>query len=451
MALLMAASAIFSCGEAALFSLTRQQRARLREGGKAEQFAADLLKQPNRLLTVVLFWNLLVNMAFFALSSVVSLRLSKAAEAGLVPSWSTQAFAMGSLLSLIVASELLPKSIGVLHPLRLAPLLAPLLRVAVRVLDPVFPLLQAANDACARVFFPRLQPEPYLELNDLEKAVDLGSHETYDNEPLLIQERQVVQRVVELADSTAQDLMRPRRRCLVLHPPVSLSDLVGQADGVGEYVLVTEPDSDEIGAALPLSRLGLLPPDRLHARAEAVVYTPWCASAAATLTLLRTEGRRVAAVLNELGETIGIVTIEQLLDHVLRDTSRVDPNDIHSHILRPVDQGAWMVSGSTPLRRLAYALRRLPIDEQNSDTSILQAASEAIRTARSSTVGGLLVELLHRSPLRGDDVRFAGLRWRVVTGPLLADDGASDEPLTIRLSVAPPEGSTSSESGGAGR
>ena len=75
MLLLLLLSALFSASEAALFSLRLADRAALRKGTRSQQLADQLLDDPDRLLSGVLFWNLVVNMAYFALASQVGLRL----------------------------------------------------------------------------------------------------------------------------------------------------------------------------------------------------------------------------------------------------------------------------------------------------------------------------------------------------------------------------------------
>src|SRR5690606_28847300 len=77
MLLLLCGSAFFSASEAALFYLSRRERRAFANGNAAQQIAAALLEQPDRLLTTVLFWNLMVNISYFTLSSVVALRLQR--------------------------------------------------------------------------------------------------------------------------------------------------------------------------------------------------------------------------------------------------------------------------------------------------------------------------------------------------------------------------------------
>lgn len=418
MLVLMAASGFFSCSEAALFSLRRAQRAAMAGGSAPERAALALLEEPERLLTAILFWNLVINIAYFSLASILTLRLGREAPASGAP----QAIAVGSLVAIILCSELAPKSLGVLHPRRLSALVAAPLGAAVRALDPLLPWLQAASDASARVLFPRLDAEPYLGIDDLERAVEHGVGETHDDVALLERERQVLQRLVDLASASVAELMQPRRRCTVMTPPISLAALRGGV--AGEYLYVTEPNSDEIAAALPTDRLALAPPDRIDRRADPVAYVPWCATAADALGLLRREGRRVAAIVNELGETVGVVTIERLLDAVLRDAARIDPADAHAAVLRDCGGGVWEASAATPLRRIVKRLAREP-------------SGESLDPARSVTVGGLLQELLQRPPRFGDRVDYAGMRWVVTAGPDgETPTGADLPPVIVRIEPA---------------
>ena len=100
MGVLLFASAFFSSSEAALFSLDQGDRRRLASAGGSGRVALRLLEDSDRLLTAVLFWNLLVNLAYFALASMLSLRCETPAQAG--------ALAVGALFAIILFSEMLP-------------------------------------------------------------------------------------------------------------------------------------------------------------------------------------------------------------------------------------------------------------------------------------------------------------------------------------------------------
>ncbi|MEN0109405.1 MAG: CNNM domain-containing protein [Planctomycetota bacterium] len=434
MAALIGASAFFSGSEAALFSVSQADRGAMGSGSPGERTAAYLLRTPERLLTAILFGNLVVNLTYYALTTIVSVRLERAEAAA---AWSPTAFTLGALLVIILASEVLPKSLAVLDPRRVSSFVARPVAAVTAAIDPLLPWLESAGDAAARLLLPRLEPEPYLELADLERAAEFNTGETLDSESLLIQERQVLQRVVELADTTVAEVMRPRHRCLVYAPPVTLEDLRGKIDGVGDYLLVTEPDSDEVAGAFPLARLAMAPPDRIDLRIEPVEFVPWCASNSSTLELLRRKNRRVAVVINEFGETIGIVGVERLLDSVLRDAGQEDPHDAHAAWVRRSGPDAWESSAATPLRRLAKRLRAWVV--ALADEAAADDLADALIAARSRSVGGLLQEVLDRPPRLGDAIDRGGLRWTVTAGPSAEDEelATDNAPLVVRLAIAP--------------
>ena len=119
MGVLILASGFFSCSEAAFFSLDRRDRRKLGSGGQSAKMALRLLDDPDRLLTAILFWNLLVNLVFFAIVSMISLRFERAGQSA-----EAAGLTFGALLVIIVVSEMLPKTVAVLMPRVLASYLA---------------------------------------------------------------------------------------------------------------------------------------------------------------------------------------------------------------------------------------------------------------------------------------------------------------------------------------
>jgi putative hemolysin len=408
MAVLIGLSAFFSCSEAALFYLPLRDRRAMESGSGAQRLAVHLLSNPDRLLTAVLFWNLLVNIAYFTVASLISLHLKRQGEA-------TQAgiFAAASLLTLILLSEMLPKSVGVLLARPMAAALGVPLSLAVRLVDPILPALYGANMVARRVIFPRLKREPYLEVDDLEQAVALSTPDP----SVLVQEQAALANIVSLSELHVEELMRPRTQYLAFRPPVRLADLQGQMTPSG-YLLVTEPDSDEIAAAIALRNLSELPAEHLEHYAEPVSYVPWSATVATTLQEMRRSDREVAAVINEFGETIGIVTLDDILDTLFHEQSSRSARLLARSSISPHGEGKWHVTGMTGLRRIG---KHFGLD---------------LPPTKSITVGGILQELLQRVPVAGDEVEWAGLRLRVL-------EASEYGPRLVELSMtAPPEESS---------
>lgn len=385
MGVLLCSSGFFSLAEAALFYLNREQRSRFATGNRAQRLAARLLRDTDRLLTGVLFWNLLINIAFFTVASIVSVELDAAGHAA-----AAGTVAVGALLALIVGGEMLPKSVAVLWPPTMATLVATPLAAALRVVDPVLPVVRLVNVLSCRVLWPGFQAEPDVRLRDLERAVEWST----SNRALLAHEQAVLQSIVLLAEIRVDELMRPRTGIRLFRPPVHLSDLVPGLPPSG-YLLITDPD-DEVSAAVPLFRLSVLPEQHLERLAEPVVYVPWCISAAEAFDMLRREQRQVAAVINEFGATIGVLTMDDLLQTVFSPGSSRSERLLQRLSIRQAGPDVWHVTGMTSLRRLSRYFR------------LVRPKSKSV------TVRGIIQAKLQRLPQVGDECSWGPFHFRVL-------------------------------------
>ncbi len=402
MGVLVALSAFFSCGEAALFFLRNRDRRALSEGNPAQRVAASLLQDPDRLLTAVLFWNLVINFLYFAISSIVALHLqrqSRHSEAG--------GFALVTLVTLIFLGEMLPKTLGVLRPRVIAPIISLPMATAVRLLDPLMPALHAANLLSRRLVWPSFQPEPYLELADLERAIELSTSDA----DLQQQEQAVLQNIVALSQSRVEELMRPRVQFRAFRPPVLREQLMGRIPP-SEYLLITEPDSDEIASSVSLKHLVEVPRRHLEHLAEPVLYVPWCTTAESLLEEMIRRDREVAAVINEFGETIGIVTFDDLLDTLLRIAPSRSSRLLQRSSIEPIRQNVWKVTGMTSLRRIAKQF------------------DMTLPASRTATISGVIQESLGRLPREGDACDWGPFHLRVL-------HAAQHGPLDVELTLLP--------------
>ncbi|MBW3542154.1 MAG: CBS domain-containing protein, partial [Planctomycetes bacterium] len=276
---------------------------------------------------------------------------------------------------------------------RLAPLVSWPLAAAVRVLDPVTPVLTFVSRVAQRTFWPHVRSEPYLHAEDLERAIE-ASHL---REEVVRQEREVLHKILDLSEITAEEIMRPRGPYVVLPAPVGLADLKGEVPP-GDCVLVQSAEDDDFSGVVLLSEFASLTEQGLERAADPLVYVPWCANLAETLRLLRAESTDVAVVVNEHGETIGIVTFDDIMESMLLPQASRARRLLRREPLLAVDDGRWHADGLTTLR---YLSQRLGIDYDPDSEPVF-------------TVAGILQEKLEHVPEVGDECTWRGYRLKVI-------------------------------------
>ena len=369
---------------------SRDQVRSFSTGRARERIVATLLGAPDRLLTAVLFWNLVINLLYFAISVVICRRLATAGFAA-----AAGATGVSALLGILLVGEVLPKSIAVVFRVQLAPLVSWPLATAVRVLDPVVPLLGRVAGLLRRAFWPQLRRERHLRAEDLERAVDASR----GDDALILQERQVLHNILDLSDISVEEVMRPRGMFSSIRSPVSINALKG-VDAASDYVML-QGDRDELPSAIPLSGASQFSDEGLEQTAEDVVYVPWCAQLSTALQLMRERFSNVAVVVNEFGETAGIVTYEDIVDTILRPTPSRTKRMLRREPVLEIAPGRYHVEGLTTLR---YLGKRLGIDFDPGPDNLV-------------TVAGMLQEQLEHLPEVGDECLWQGVQFRVFDVP----------------------------------
>jgi CBS domain containing-hemolysin-like protein len=110
-------------------------------------------------------------------------------------------------------------------------------------------------------------------------------------------------------------------------------------------------------------------------------------------------GQQVAAVVNEFGETIGILTYDDILDTVFHHNPSRTDRLLDREPIQEVGEDCWHVTGMTGLRRLA---RHFDVE---------------LPHTTSVTVGGIIQELLQRLAREGDEIQWGQFHFRVLAVP----------------------------------
>ncbi|MCH2202530.1 MAG: CNNM domain-containing protein [Fuerstiella sp.] len=396
MGLLILLSAFFSSSETACFFLSRDQIGRFSTGTNRQKILASLMGNPDRLLTGVLFWNLVINLTYFAVGIALVGRLTQAGHP-------TIAVAAGflNLLGMIIFGEVLPKSVAVVHGQALAQVAAWPLATALFLLDPLIPLLNRMTRILRRTFWPHVKQEAQLNPADLEQALDTSAALGRD---MLLEEQHVLHNLLDLNEMQAEEVMRPRGHCLSVPPDGRLGSTKLPNIRNVDFLLVQDSNSNEIQGVLPLDHIHTATDQTYGELAEPVVFVPWCASLAQVLTQLEGRYRGVAVVVHEHGEMVGILPYEDLIASVLSESPSRTKRILRREPLIEVDPNHYHAEGLVTLRYLA---RRLRVTLTTHDESLY-------------TLAGLFQDRLERIPSRGDKLEWHG--W-VLTAIDVTDRG----------------------------
>jgi putative hemolysin len=378
-------SGVLSGSETAFFSLTPKEQERLRQARRPLGFAAQrLLADPGALLMTVLLANLLVNLLYLSLAAALSMRLKEEEHA--VAAIGVSA---GAVLLLVLAAEVLPKTLARAIALPFARMVAVPIFVLSRLLRPVAWLLTLLTRKLTRLLSGS-QKDPLPQREEVSRLIEVSHRKGL----IASEERRYLHEVLEFSTLKVRDVMVPRVN-------VAAVDLEGGREAAIEEIrqkrvsrlLAYRGDLDEIEGQVLSHQVLLRPEVPLQKLVRPLPAVPEVGTADRAKALLQRRGADMAVVVDEYGGTAGIVTLHDLTAEVVGEMA-----DEHSHPGRrilPQSEGRFLVAGWTSLREWREKT------ETGADDEV------------AATLGGLLLRLLDRPPRRGDEVRSRWFHYRV--------------------------------------
>jgi CBS domain containing-hemolysin-like protein len=313
---LLAASALFSAIEIALFSISRARARRFaQEPGPVGATFRSLLAQPHSVLAQILLANTFANVAATATAAVL---LNRAFDRFALPEWSTVlAATLGLTAVLLVVADLMPKTWAYEKSEIAAPTLARVFRLLSPMLSPLARGLESLAAWVAR-FGTGRQTEP-LSADELETLVEVGTREGTLN----LEESRLFRGAFRFGEKTAGEILVPRADVVMMDADTPLATALEQmADAPHARLPLYEGTIDRITGVLyakDLIRYRLEPPGEGTVRA--IQREPLLVSESRDLTgLLRAfqrERMHLAVVQDKDGRAIGIVTLEDVLAQIV--------------------------------------------------------------------------------------------------------------------------------------
>ncbi len=384
---LFLASAFFSATETALFALRRVDLEKWKEErNRKAELIGKMLENPARLISTILIGNLIVNVA---ISSVLAALLLPR-----LPGRYGEAAALAAgTLGILVLGDIAPKSIVWPRAKAFSLLLAAPLMTFSKAIAPLRFLVESLSAGILRLLGVPGGEDSREMLSEAEfrAMVDIGE-ETGTLDP---GEKEMIHNIFDMTDQRAAEVMTPLPDVFMVPRDLPYEELVAQYRVYRKSrIPVYEGERRNVVGILHFK-------DLLRTMAEQVRVPDWAGRMRHPLfvpsvkklpLLLREFQRRkvhIAVVVDEFGEQVGIVTIEDVLEELFGDINEEHDREEKEIVARP--DGSSRVLGRTPIHRFNAAFgTELPDEEWD-------------------TVAGLLLHEFGRLPGRGDRIVVAGL------------------------------------------
>lgn len=382
-------SAFFSAAEIGLMTLNRYRVRHLADSGqRSARMALKLLARPDRLLGVILLGNNFANIAASAVATVIGLEIY--GEAGI-------AIATGLLtLVVLIFAEVAPKTLAALHPERTA---FPVVYILKPMLALLYPLVWMVNTIANR--FLRLFGVSFDKRNEQLSREELKTILLEAGTLIPENHQQMLLAILELEKMTVDDVMVPRGEIEGVDLDADWDDIVSQ---IGNSHFTRLPvyrgSLDDVVGMLHLRKVlnlmhsGKLDRDALEGLIAEPYFIPQGTPLNTQLLNFKTTKRRIGLVVDEYGDILGLVTLEEILEEIVGDFTTQPPGG--SEDLRQEADGGYLVQGGMNVRELNRRLGwELPI-------------------AGPKTVNGLITEYLEDLPEPGTTFLLDGYQIEIV-------------------------------------
>jgi CBS domain containing-hemolysin-like protein len=385
MLILLVGSAFFSGAETAFFNLSRRQVAELKKSPvKLQKLAAKLIAKPARLLSCLLFGNMMVNVLFFAAASVLTVKAGR--NIGITAAALT---AFASFLVLLLAGEILPKSLAYANSRSFSITAALPAYLCLQILRPILAVLRflIVEPAIRLIIGPtrKIQPVTSSEFKLLIDQVRKRGLITDDENRLFTE-------IVQLGYLKVRDCLKPRVdmvTCTVTDSNKNARDIM-QNNHLTKIAVYAE-SIDNIVGLLHLRDLLLNPDTPLDKLVRKVHFVPEQKTVESLLELFRKTKTDTAIVVDEYGGIDGSIQLEDIAEELIGPIEAGEkPEPIES--IGPLE---YRLAGNLPIHDWA------------------EVFGIEITNARYSTIGGLVTSLLGKIPKNGDVAKLKNLKFTV--------------------------------------
>ncbi len=383
-------SAFFSSSETGLMSLNRYRLKHLadKNHGGARR-AVELLKRPEKLITLILLGNNFVNVLITQLATYIGYRLY--GEAGI-------AIAAGVLtLVLLLFAEVTPKTLAATNPEKIALPASYVYRPLSRLLFPLVVVIDWLAKGVLRLFLlpARGHGGDALTSEELRVAVNETSGLIPDSH------RDMLISIIDLEKVSVDDIMVPRSEIIGIDLEDDWHETLKLITNLSyTRIPIYSGNIDNlVGVALMRKILPLIleddfTPESLVDLTREGYFIPEGTPLTTQLLNFRKNRRRIGFVVDEYGDIQGLVTIEDILEEIVGEFT-TDPSALHQDFYRDAD-GSYLIDGSTHIRDINRNLEiQLPIKGPRTLNGLILEHMEFIpESGTSLKIDGYPIEIM---------------------------------------------------------
>jgi len=378
--LLLSASAFFSSAETALMTSNKLRIRNLAENGdKRAEKVLEITANTDKMLSAILIGNNIVNLSASALSTTLTLKMFGSSLVGI---------ATGILTFLIlVFGEITPKNVASKNAENIALKYIGIISVLVVILTPVIYVVNKVAGIVISLFVKNNDDNNMVTEDELRAMVEV-SHEDGVIEK---EEKKMIVNVVDFGDTVAGDIMLPRVDMVMVSVESSYEEIL-KIFREERYtrIPVYEESPDNVIGILNVKDFLLIEDKENFSVKEHLrepLYTYEYKKTSSLMVDMRKTGANIVIVLDEYGTTVGLITLEDMLEEIvgeIRDEFDADEDEG----ITKISETEYLIDGSTNL------------DDVN-DRIGLELSSEEYES-----IGGIIMEKLGRLPVEGEVITF---------------------------------------------
>jgi len=384
------ASGFFSGSETALIGISRERVHRLAEQGPKGKRLEKLVSQPDRMLSTLLVANNTVNVLSASVAAILFVSL-------IGETWGPWVATGVMTAVLLVFGEITPKTIAARYPEQFSLRVAPTIWNLSIVLAPIARFFSAITRGLLRLLRLDIDGSADGVTEDDIRALAALSQRGGQIEKA---EREIIDALFHLADTSVRDVMTPRLDIVTLPLPLTVHDLRTAVTDTGHSRFpVTAEGLDDLQGIVHVKDL-LRQPDPESARDLSHLlrtpnYVPETMSVLDTLEAMRGRRYGMAVVVDEHGGVEGIVTIKDLVSELVGELQ--DEYDPGTPAVTQIAVQVWIADG------------RVDIDD------LSEATDHEVPEGPYSTVGGFIITAFGKIPARGNEIIEQGYKYTVLS------------------------------------